>query len=155
MSISYNKLFHELIDRGITSATLMKGSNLSANILTRMKRNEYISLESIEKICAYLSCTPNDILEFIESSTSNHEFTAISLFTGAGGMDVGFESAGVKIVLANELMKEMSETYCANRPAAVMLNDDVHNIFPELEKYKGVDFVFGGPLVKVSQSQEK
>ena len=145
MSISYNKLFHELIDRGITSATLMKGSNLSANILTRMKRNEYISLESIEKICAYLSCTPNDILEFIESSTSNHEFTAISLFTGAGGMDVGFESAGVKIVLANELMKEMSETYCANRPAAVMLNDDVHNIFPELEKYKGVDFVFGGP----------
>lgn len=36
----------------------------------------------------------------------NKEFTAISLFTGAGGMDVGFERAGIKVVLANELMKE-------------------------------------------------
>ena len=31
--------------------------------------------------------------------------TAVSLFTGAGGMDIGFENAGVKVVVANELVK--------------------------------------------------
>ena len=30
--------------------------------------------------------------------------TAVSLFTGAGGMDIGFENACVKVVFANELM---------------------------------------------------
>lgn len=34
------------------------------------------------------------------------ELTAVSLFTGAGGMDVGFERAGIKVVFANALMKE-------------------------------------------------
>ena len=29
--------------------------------------------------------------------------TAVSLFTGAGGMDIGFERAGVKTLFANEL----------------------------------------------------
>ena len=37
--------------------------------------------------------------------------TAVSLFTGAGGMDVGFEKAGVTVVLANEIDKRASETY--------------------------------------------
>ena len=39
------------------------------------------------------------------------ELTAVSLFTGAGGMDVGFERAGIKVVFANELMKEAAQTY--------------------------------------------
>ena len=36
---------------------------------------------------------------------------AISLFTGAGGMDVGFENAGANILLANEVDKKAAETY--------------------------------------------
>ena len=36
-------------------------------------------------------------------------FNAISLFTGAGGMDVGFEKAGVNVVFANEIMKELQK----------------------------------------------
>ena len=35
---------------------------------------------------------------------------AISLFSGAGGMDVGFEKAGVEVVWANEINKEAAET---------------------------------------------
>lgn len=72
-------------------------------------------------------------------------YTAVSLFTGAGGMDIGFEKAGVKPVLANEMMKEAATTYSTNHPGAKMVNDDVNNIFPLLEDYAGVDFVFGGP----------
>lgn len=73
------------------------------------------------------------------------EITAVSLFTGAGGMDIGFEKAGVKTVFANELMKEAAETYNANHPGNVMVNDDINNVIDLLEEFEGVDFVFGGP----------
>ena len=43
---------------------LIDETGISGNIITRMRRNQYVSLESIEKICNYLSCTPNDIMEF-------------------------------------------------------------------------------------------
>lgn len=73
------------------------------------------------------------------------ELTAVSLFTGAGGMDVGFERAGIRVVFANELMKEAADTYKANHPNDVMVNDDIYNVLDMMENYKGVDLVFGGP----------
>ena len=57
----------------------------------------------------------------------NNTFTAVSLFTGAGGMDVGFERAGIKIMFANEMMSEAAQTYSANHPDGIMVNDDIHN----------------------------
>ncbi len=75
----------------------------------------------------------------------NKELTAISLFAGAGGMDLGFERAGIKVVFANEIMKEAAQTYNANHPAGVMVNDDIYNQLSLMEKYTGVDLVFGGP----------
>ena len=71
--------------------------------------------------------------------------TAISLFSGAGGMDVGFEKAGIQVLVANEIMPEASETYKANHQESRMINDDINNVINELDKYSGVDFVFGGP----------
>lgn len=64
MAVSYDKLFHMMIDRKISNACLMKQAGVSANIITRLKKDEYVSMESIEKICGALSCTVNDILEF-------------------------------------------------------------------------------------------
>ena len=65
MAVQYNKLFKLLIDRKITNAQLIKQAWVSANIITRMKKDEYISLESIERICTALGCGVDDILEFI------------------------------------------------------------------------------------------
>lgn len=76
---------------------------------------------------------------------SDKELTAVSLFSGAGGMDVGFEQAGIKILLANEIDKMASNTFMKNHPDTEMIVDDINNIFHLLEKYKGVDIVFGGP----------
>ena len=64
MAICYNRLFHMMIDKKITNAQLKEMTGVSANIITRLKRNEYISLESIEKICKTLNCSVDDILEF-------------------------------------------------------------------------------------------
>ena len=53
------------------------------------------------------------------------KITAVSLFSGAGGMDVGFESAGIHVLMANELMKEASETYKENHRGTTVVNADI------------------------------
>ena len=63
MAVSY-KLFHLMIDKEMTNAELMEKAGFSANIITRIKRDNYISLDSIEKICKTLQCGVDDILEF-------------------------------------------------------------------------------------------
>lgn len=70
---------------------------------------------------------------------------AVSLFSGAGGMDVGFEKAGVNVLVANEIMPEASQTYKANHPNSVIINDDINNVISSLTEYEGIDLVFGGP----------
>ena len=69
MAVSYKKLFHLLIEKDMTNAQLMKQAGFSANIITRLKRNEYVSMESLENICRVMNCGVDDILEFI--STKN------------------------------------------------------------------------------------
>ena len=39
MAVSYKKLFHLLIDKGMTNAELMEKGGFSANIITRLKRD--------------------------------------------------------------------------------------------------------------------
>lgn len=64
MAVSYEKYFRMAKEKGITTSRILEEANISANILTRMKRNEYISLESVEKICKALQCDVSDILDF-------------------------------------------------------------------------------------------
>ena len=75
------------------------------------------------------------------------KMTAISLFSGAGGLDVGFEKAGFETVFANEFDHDAAEAWRANRPqfANVMVEGDIHDHIGELAKFKGVDVLFGGP----------
>jgi putative transcriptional regulator len=65
MAVRYNKLFKLLIDKEMTNVELAEKAGFSANIITRLKRNRYVSLESIEKICIVLNCGVDEILEFI------------------------------------------------------------------------------------------
>ena len=65
MAVSYKKLFHMMIEKEMTNAKLQQKAGFSANIITRLKRNGYISLESIENICRVMECGVDDILEFV------------------------------------------------------------------------------------------
>ena len=65
MAVSYKRLFHRLIDIDMSNAQLARKAEISLNIMTRLKRNEYISMESIEKICVVLDCGVDEVLEFI------------------------------------------------------------------------------------------
>lgn len=65
MAVCYDKLFHLMIDKKISNVQLKDMAGVSANIITHLKRDEYISTESIEKICLALNCGVDDILEFV------------------------------------------------------------------------------------------
>ncbi len=54
-----------MIEKEISNVQLQHKAQISANVITRMKRNQYISLESIESICRALNCNIDEILEFI------------------------------------------------------------------------------------------
>ena len=70
MAVSYKKLFHVMIEKGITNAQLQKQAGFSANIITRLKRDDYISLETIESICKVINCKVDDILDFVPAHHS-------------------------------------------------------------------------------------
>lgn len=65
MAVRYNRLFYLMIDRKMTNAQLAEKAGVSLNIITRLKKDEYLSMETLEKLCAAMKCTPNDVLEFV------------------------------------------------------------------------------------------
>lgn len=65
------------------------------------------------------------------------EITAVSLFTGAGGMDIGFEHEGVRILCANELNRDACDTYEANHPEVRLIRGDLAEHMDELKQYRG------------------
>jgi len=78
--------------------------------------------------------------------SQDRERTGVSLFAGAGGMDVGFHAAGVRAIFANELDRDAVASYEANWPG-VMRPGDIEGLLGELAacRDQAVDLVFGGP----------
>lgn len=70
---------------------------------------------------------------------------AISLFSGAGGMDVGFKNAGFNVIAANEMDKHACDTFRANHPECNLIEGDIDSCGEEFIGLKGIDVVFGGP----------
>ena len=72
----------------------------------------------------------------------------LSLFSGCGGMDLGFEKAGFTIQVANEFDKTIWPTYEANHPNTVLIKDDIRNLQKEVIENitdKPIDGIIGGP----------
>ena len=64
LSVAYGKLFSLIENQKMTNAILMKKANISGNIISRLRHNEYVSLETIENICRVFNCHVDDILDF-------------------------------------------------------------------------------------------
>ena len=71
MAVCYDKLFHLMIDRHITNTQLIAKAGFSANILTRLNKNDSVSLDSIETLCSAMDCSVDDILEVLANVNDN------------------------------------------------------------------------------------
>lgn len=68
----------------------------------------------------------------------------ISLFSGCGGLDLGFERAGFQIPIANEYDKTIWDTFKANHPKTHLIEGDIRKV-NETEFPEDIDGIIGGP----------
>ena len=64
--ISYEPLWKTMKEKGVTTYTLIYKMGFSAYTITNLKRNKSITMNTMEKLCKLLQCTPNDIVVFTE-----------------------------------------------------------------------------------------
>lgn len=72
----------------------------------------------------------------------------ISLFSGCGGLDLGFEKAGFEIPVANEFDKKIWETFKVNHPNTHLIEGDIRQVTKDdIEHYISdeIDGIIGGP----------
>ncbi len=65
MAISYNRLWKLLVDKKMSKSDLRKAVDISPQTLTKMRRDEPITLSTLERICRVLSTDFGDIVEYI------------------------------------------------------------------------------------------
>lgn len=66
MKVSYNKLWKLLVDRKMSKADLRKAVKMSPNTMTKMRRDQEISMSILLKIGDYLDCDISEIMEFVK-----------------------------------------------------------------------------------------
>ena len=64
MAISYNKLWKLLVDKKMSKADLRKASGIAPNTMTRLRRDEEVTLSVLNRICAALDVNIGDVMEF-------------------------------------------------------------------------------------------
>ena len=70
MTISYNRLWKLLIDKGIKRTELKQLAGVSTNVIAKLGKNEPVAMETLAKICIALQCGIDDIVE-INSDAEN------------------------------------------------------------------------------------
>ena len=80
---------------------------------------------------------------------ANNQFNFVSLFTGAGGLDIGFKEAGFKALFASDIMPQARESYISNYPNDTYVLEDIRKLsISQIQSYIGnesVDVIIGGP----------
>ena len=66
MTRSYNKLWKLMIENKMNRRELAMAAEISANTVTKLGKNEVVSLEVLMRICKVFHCDIGDIMEVIE-----------------------------------------------------------------------------------------
>ena len=65
MAISYNKLWKLLIDKKMSKADLRRAAGVAPNTMTKLRRDEEVSMTVLIKICTALDANIGDIMDLI------------------------------------------------------------------------------------------
>jgi hypothetical protein len=66
MAISYNKLWKLLVDKKMSKADLRKAAGIAPNTMTRLRRDEEVTLAVLNRICVTLDVNIGDVMEFVQ-----------------------------------------------------------------------------------------
>ena len=80
MTLSYNKLWKLLIDKGMTKTEMRLKADISTTTLAKLGKNETVSMEVLIKICKVLECNVGDIMDVInEERSEEHTLSLIHI----------------------------------------------------------------------------
>ena len=65
MAISYKKLWKLLIDKDMTAVDLRQATGIAPNTMTKLRRDEEVSMTVLVKICTVLDANIGDIMDLI------------------------------------------------------------------------------------------
>ena len=65
MAISYNKLWKLLVDKKMSKADLRRAAGIAPNTMTKLRRDEEVTLTVLNKICEALNANIGDIMDFV------------------------------------------------------------------------------------------
>lgn len=71
MKVSYNKLWKLLVDRKMSKADLRKAVEIAPNTMTKLRKDEEVSMAVLLKIATYLDCDISAICEFVKEEESS------------------------------------------------------------------------------------
>ena len=72
MTISYNRLWHTCLERGVSPADLRKQTGLSSATFTKLRRNETVNLSVLVRIAEVLHCGISDMVSVKEGGEHEH-----------------------------------------------------------------------------------
>ena len=127
---NYDNLLKLLIDKKMTKTDLRKQAKISSSTLAKIGKQEMVSQDVLDKICSVLECKVDDIVALEKDENEEFEVTidpdkpkVISLFSGAGGMDIGFINSGFQIIWANDFFQEAVSSYRKNIGKHIVYGD--------------------------------
>lgn len=149
MKACYDKLLKILIDKRMTKTDLRKEAKISTSTLAKIGKQEMVSSDVLIKICNALQCNISDIVELVKDENEEYhiqndpnKLKVISLFSGAGGMDLGFINAGFEIIWANDFFEDAVNSYRKNI-GKHMIHGDITKI-SSADIPDGADVIIGG-----------
>ena len=67
MAVSYNKLWKLLIDKKMKRIDLMEATGIGTSTLSKLGKEQYVSMEVLVKICKVLNCNIGDIVDVVRT----------------------------------------------------------------------------------------
>ena len=65
MALSYNRLWHVLVDKKMSRTDLKRATGMTSNALAKLGKDESVPLETLEKVCKVLNCTFDEVVEIV------------------------------------------------------------------------------------------
>lgn len=64
--VSYRPLWERMQQENVTTYTLINKWGFNPRTINNLKHNKGITVDTLERLCKILNCTPNDIIEFVD-----------------------------------------------------------------------------------------
>jgi DNA (cytosine-5)-methyltransferase 1 len=106
VGLNYEKLWHRLAEKGLKKKDLMELSGISKASIAKLRKNENVNTDVLERVCKALKCDIAEIMEMTSEtdmdSIEPHKegakrlFSLNSFFAGIGGFDIAFEKQGFR-----------------------------------------------------------